>query len=177
MQPMLLTLLDDTTVLVRPIAPEDKPLLVDGLRRISPETAMRRFLSVKVRFTEAELRYLTEVDQHDHIALVAVDARDPQMLIAVARCVRVSEDTADMAVVVGDLWQGLRLGRPPRAALARRLVRLLTSAAADEGIVRFAGTMLADNRPALRLMRGIGTEFERDVISHGVRDVITRRAA
>jgi GNAT superfamily N-acetyltransferase len=169
MQPMLLTLLDGTTVLVRPIAPEDKPLLVDGLRRISPETAMRRFLSVKVRFTEAELRYLTEVDQHDHIALVAVDARDPQMLIAVARCVRVSEDTADMAVVVGDPWQGLGLGR--------RLVRRLTSAAADEGIVRFAGTMLADNRPALRLMRGIGTEFERDVISHGVRDVITRRAA
>src|SRR3954452_24661036 len=169
MQPMLLTLLDGTTVLVRPIAPEDKPLLVDGLRRISPETAMRRFLSVKVRFTEAELRYLTEVDQHDHIALVAVDARDPQMLIAVARCVRVSEDTADMAVVVGAPWQGLGLGR--------RLVRRLTSAAADEGIVRFAGTMLADNRPALRLMRGIGTEFERDVISHGVRDVITRRAA
>ena len=74
MQLMLLTLLDGTTVFVRPIAPEDKPLLVAGLRPLSPETAMKRFLSPKVRFSAAELRYLTEVDQHDHIALVAVDA-------------------------------------------------------------------------------------------------------
>src|SRR3954463_13414146 len=129
---MLLTLLDGTPIFVRPIAAEDKPLLVDGLRRISLETAMRRFLSPKRRFSEKELRYLTEVDQHDHIALVAVDARDPSVLIAVARCVRVSDDTADVAVVVGDPWQGLGLGR--------RLVRLLTTAAAGEGIARFAGT-------------------------------------
>src|SRR4051812_3638449 len=143
MQPMLLTLLDGTPVFVRPIVAEDKPLLVDGLRRISPETAMRRFLSPKVRFTPAELRYLTEVDQHDHIALVAVDARDASVLIAVARCVRVGPDTADVAVVVGDPWQGLGLGR--------RLMRLLAAAAEQEGITRFAGTMLADNRPALKL--------------------------
>src|SRR3954447_8070408 len=112
---MLLTLLDGTLVFVRPITPQDKPLLVDGLRRISPETAMRRFLSPKFRFTPAELRYLTEVDQHDHIALVAVDVADPSLLIAVARCVRVAADTADVAVVVGDPWQGLGLGPRPLA--------------------------------------------------------------
>ena len=88
MQRMLLTLLDGTTVFVRPIAPEDKPLLIEGLRRLSPETSMRRFLSPKVRFTPAELRYLTEVDGHSHIAFVAVDAHDPSTLIAVARSVR-----------------------------------------------------------------------------------------
>jgi GNAT superfamily N-acetyltransferase len=169
MQLMLLTLLDGTLVFVRPITPEDKPLLVEGLRRISPETAMRRFLSPKTRFTERELRYLTEVDQHDHIALVAVDARDPRVLIAVARCVRDAADTADVAVVVGDFWQGLGLGR--------RLMRILADAAAAEGITHFAGTMMADNRPALRLMRGFGTGLDRDVISHGVREVVTRLAA
>jgi acetyltransferase len=163
---MLLTLLDGTTVFVRPIAPEDKPLLLDGLRRISPETAMRRFLSPKTSFSAKELRYLTEVDQHDHIALVAVRAG---CLIAVARCVRVSADTADVAVVVGDPWQGLGLGR--------RLMRVLADAAEHEGITRFAGTMLADNRPALRLMRGFAIPLERDVISHGVREVVTRLAA
>src|SRR3954451_21257073 len=111
MQLMLLTLLDGTPVLVRPIVAEDKPLLVDGLRRISPEASMRRFLSPKVRFTPAELRYLTEVDRHAHIAYVAVVAFDPSQLIAVARSVRVSDDTAELAVVVGDPWQGLGLGR------------------------------------------------------------------
>src|SRR3954463_177461 len=119
MQLMLLTLLDGTTVFVRPIVPEDKPLLAEGLRQLSPETAMKRFLSPKKTFSAAELRYLTEVDQHDHLALVAVDAHHPSQLIGVARCVRVSEDTADMAVVIGDPWQGLGLGRRRRGGAAR----------------------------------------------------------
>ena len=164
MQLMLLTLLDGTLVFVRPITPEDKPLLVEGLRRISPETAMRRFLSPKTRFTERELRYLTEVDQHDHIALVAVDADHPSRLIAVARCVRVAPDTADIAVVVGDPWQGLGLGRRLADEVARR--------ARAVGVERIAGTMLADNRAAFRIMRGFGWPFEHDVLSGGVRDVV-----
>src|SRR3954452_11467383 len=128
MQPMLLTLLDGTPVFVRPIVPEDKPLLVEGLKLMSPETAMKRFLTPKVTFTAAELRYLTEVDQHDHIAFVAVDARRAGPLTAVARSVRTAPDTAELAVVVGDPWQGLGLGR--------RLVRLVTDAAAREGVSR-----------------------------------------
>jgi acetyltransferase len=161
---MLLTLPDATRVFVRPIAPEDKPLLVEGLRRLSPEAAFRRFMSPKASFSTAELRYLTEVDQHDHIALVAVDADRPSHLIAVARCVRVAPDTADIAVVVGDPWQGMGLGRRLADELARR--------ARTVGIERIAGTMLADNRAAFRLMRGFGWPFEHDVLSGGVREVV-----
>jgi RimJ/RimL family protein N-acetyltransferase len=166
MQRMLLTLLDGTTVFIRPIAPEDKALLVCGLRNLSPETAYRRFLSPKVSFSAAELKYLTEVDGHDHIAYVAVDG---DTLIGVGRVVRVSEDTADMAIVVGDPWQGLGLGR--------YLVKLLTEKAAAAGVTRIAGTMLADNKPAFRLMKRVGTGFEHDELSHGVREVVTRLAA
>jgi acetyltransferase len=163
---MLLTLLDGTTVFIRPIAPEDKQLLVSGLRNLSPETAYRRFLSPKVSFSDAELKYLTEVDGHDHIAYVAVDG---DTLIGVGRVVRTSEDTADMAIVVGDPWQGLGLGR--------RLAKLLAEKAAAAGVTRIAGTMLAHNKPAFRLMKGVGTGFEHDELSHGVREVVTRLAA
>ena len=52
---------------------------------------------------------------------------------------RTGPDTADMAIVVGDPWQGQGLGRRLREAAGR--------AAAAEGVTRFAGTMLADNRP------------------------------
>jgi RimJ/RimL family protein N-acetyltransferase len=166
---MLLTLLDGTTVLVRPITPEDKPLLVEGLRRLSLQTAFRRFLSHKISFSAQELRYLTDVDGHDHIALVAVDAADQDQLIAVARSVRTDPDTAELAIVVGDPWQGLGLGR--------RLARALADAAAAEGVTRISGTMLADNHVALRLMRGLGTGMDRDTTSHGVREVVTRLAA
>jgi GNAT superfamily N-acetyltransferase len=165
MQRMLLTLLDGTTVFIRPIEGEDKALLVAGLRQLSPETAYRRFLSPKVSFSDAELKYLTEVDGHDHIAYVALDG---DALVAVGRVVRTTDDTADMAIVVGDPWQGLGLGR--------RLATLLAEKAAAAGVTRIAGTMLADNRPAFRLMKGVGTGFEHDELSHGVREVVTRLA-
>jgi len=37
--------------------------------------------------------------------------------------------------------------------------------------------MLAGNRQALRLMKGFGTHIDRDEMSHGVREVVTRLAA
>src|SRR5215212_2314227 len=148
-------------LLIRPITPDDKPLLVAGLRALSPESAMKRFLSPKVSFSATELRYLTEVDQHDHIAYVVLEG---EQLVAVARCVRTGPDVADVAVVVGDPWQGRGLGR--------RLLRLLADRAREEGITCFAGTMMADNRGALRLMRGFELPLERDVIEHGVREVV-----
>jgi acetyltransferase len=159
---MLLTLPDATTVLIRPITPEDKPLLSAGLRELSPESAMRRFLTPKVSFSSSELRYLTEVDQVDHVALVAVDATDGH-LIAVARSVRISDDTAELAVVVGDRWQRMGLGRT--------LVRLLAERA---NVEKFSGTMLATNRGAVKLMRGFGSHVDRDVIESGVREIVVR---
>src|SRR4051795_9848910 len=59
-------------VWIRPISPEDAFGLQDGLRHLSAETIQRRFLGAKPRFTAAELRYLTQVDGVDHIALVAI---------------------------------------------------------------------------------------------------------
>ena len=75
-----------------------------------------------------------------------------------------------MAIVVGDPWQGLGPRPPARRACWRWR-------AAAHGIKRFAGTLLADNRPALRIMKGVGTDFEVDELSHGVREIVTRLAA
>jgi RimJ/RimL family protein N-acetyltransferase len=139
-------LADGSTVLIRPIAPSDKQELQDGLRRLSDRTVQQRFLVPKVRFTKAELRYLTEVDGHDHVALVAESERWPQMIVAVARYVRLDgdPDTAEAAIVVADALQGQGLG----TLLAERLA----DAAIAHGVRRFTAEMLGDNRPAQRLM-------------------------
>jgi GNAT superfamily N-acetyltransferase len=163
---MLHYLLDGTLVRIRPIEPEDKALLAEGLRRLTPETAYKRFLSPKVRFTDAELKYLTEVDGHDHIAYVAVIG---ETLVAVGRVVKTAPDTADLAIVVGDQWQGHGLGG--------WLARLLAATAAIEGVTRIGGTMLADNRPALKILKGVSPDFVHDDLSHGVREIVTRLAA
>ena len=150
---------------MRPIAPDDKAMLQAGVAALSPESAYGRFLTGKSSLTPAELRYLTEIDGIDHIALVVLD-RDGGM-VAVGRMVRdkTRPDTAELAVVVCDAWQ--------RRGIARTLTRELTL---RSGVDRVSGTMLATNRAALALMRGIGP-LERSAMSSGVREVVARVGA
>jgi RimJ/RimL family protein N-acetyltransferase len=158
-------------VLIRPIEPGDKERLVNGLRQLSEESIRKRFLAAKPRFSRSELRYLTEIDGVNHIALVAVLERDPDQLVAVARCVRLPDrhDTAEMAIVVGDPWQAQGLGRE----LAQRLADTALAA----GIRRFAATMLGDNEAARRLMRTFSRRLETGIVAGGVREVLVELAA
>ncbi len=152
-------------------SPGDKDRLVNGLRQLSLESIRRRFLAAKPSFSRSELRYLTEVDGVNHIALVAVLEDDPEQLVAVARCVRLPDrpDTAEMAIVVGDPWQGQGLGR--------ELARRLADAALTVGIRRFAATMLGDNEAARRLMLTFARRLEAGRISAGLREVVVELAA
>ena len=155
------TLADGGSVLIRPIRPDDKARLEEGLRRLSVQTVRRRFLAAKPAFSQAELRYLTEVDHHSHIALVAID--EDGDLVAVARAVRVAPDTMEMAVVVGDHLQGQGLGRE----LAARLSDL----AQEQGIRYFAATMAGENLVARRLVQSVARRFEERPPSGGLREV------
>jgi GNAT superfamily N-acetyltransferase len=150
---------------MRPIAADDKARLAAGVAALSPESVYGRFLTGKSSLTDAELRYLTEIDGVDHIALLVLDGDDD--LIAVGRIVRDQQrrDTAEVAVLVCDEWQ--------RRGIGRTLTRELTL---RSGVDRVAGTMLATNRAALALMRGIGP-FEYSAISGGVREVVARVGA
>jgi RimJ/RimL family protein N-acetyltransferase len=167
---MFFELRSGTRVRIRPIEPGDKPRIAEGLRRLSNETIRRRFLAAKPRFTNRELRYLTELDGVNHLALVAVDADDPELLIAVARCVRLPDrpDTAEMAIVVGDPWQGQGLGR--------ELALRLADEALAVGIRSFAATILADNEPARRLMGTFERRLHEGAISGGVRELVVELA-
>ena len=168
---MQYTLPSGVAVVVRPIEPGDKDRLVNGLRQLSLESIRKRFLAAKPSFSRSELRYLTEVDGVNHIALVAVLEDDPEQLVAVARCVRLPDrpDTAEMAIVVGDPWQGQGLGR--------ELARRLADAALAVGIHRFAATMLGDNEAARRLMLTFARRLEAGRISAGLREVVVELAA
>jgi RimJ/RimL family protein N-acetyltransferase len=168
---VVFTLDRGTRVLIRPIEPGDKAKLATGLRRLSEESIRKRFLAAKPRFTAAELRYLTEVDGVNHIALVAVLESDPDVLVAVARCVRLPDrpGTAEMAIVVGDPWQQQGLGR--------ELANRLADAARATGIRRFAATMLGDNEAARRLMRTFTRRLQEGWAGSGVREVLVELAA
>jgi RimJ/RimL family protein N-acetyltransferase len=156
------------SLVIRPIEPGDKERLVNGLAQLSAESIRKRFLAAKPRFTKSELRYLTEVDGRNHIALVALLDGE---LVAVARCIRLPDrpDTAEMAIVVGDPFQGQGLGRALTLALA--------DAAVAVGIRRFAAVMLGDNEAARRLMRTFSRRLEEAQAPGGLREVVVELAA
>jgi GNAT superfamily N-acetyltransferase len=134
---------------IRPIRPEDKQPLAEGYAQLSERSRYRRFLAPHGRLTTTELRYLTEVDHHDHEALVAAEP-GTRRGVGVARYIRSAEDpaAAELAVAVIDDWQGQGVGTRLTAALADR--------ARHEGIKRFTALVLAENELMLKLLGDLG---------------------
>jgi GNAT superfamily N-acetyltransferase len=161
---------DGTQLYVRHIKPNDKELLAQAWLKLSERSQRRRFLGAKPYLTKSDLRYLTEVDGHDHVALVAVRLDDPSRFVAVARYVRLTDDprAAEVAVTVADPMQGKGIGKA--------LGVLLADEARGRGVERFTASIYADNGPALKLMT---TMTDRLVgrTEYGVRDVVADLAA
>jgi RimJ/RimL family protein N-acetyltransferase len=140
---------DGEQILIRPIRPEDREELAAGMERLSPESRYRRFFTPTSGLTASELSYLTEVDHHDHEALVALEPATEHG-IGVARFVRSPQDAelAEVAVAVADSWQNRGVATALLARLAER--------AREEGVRRFSAEILADNRPMLELIEELG---------------------
>ena len=164
---MYARLSDNTLLFLREIRPDDKERLLASMECLSERSRQRRFLSPKDTLSPSELRYLTEVDGHDHYAIVAVPDDDEDRIVAVARFVRLADDptAAEAAITVCDALQGKGLG----SLLARRL----SDAARDRGIDRLTASIASENRPALKLMRKIDERLQ-GTIGSSVTDVVAR---
>jgi acetyltransferase len=146
---------DGSEVEIRPLGPEDKAGLAAGFERLSGLSRYRRFLSPTSHLSAKQLAYLTEVDHHDHEALVAIDPASRNGL-GVARYVRSAQNPgeAEFAVAVADDWQ--------RRGLGTALLRQLAERARAEGITRFTGFVLEDNQPMRGLLHSLGEVQQRD---------------
>ena len=152
----MIELRDGSRVEIRALGADDKEALADGFERLSALSRYRRFLSATDHLTKRQLAYLTEIDHHDHEALVAIDgsSRDG---VGVARYVRSSSEPAEaeFAVAVADDWQ--------RRGLGTLLVGRLAGRAREEGIDTFTALILADNPPVRHILDALGTVHERAV--------------
>ena len=164
-------LADGTAVVLRPIEAGDKDELQAGLHRLSPETVHRRFMAPKASFSKAELRYLTEVDGHDHAAIVVELADRPGTIVAVGRYVRLPDEpeVAEVAIVVADFLQ--------RHGLGTILAEALAAEAVLHEIRRFTATMLGENRAAQRLMARLTDQLELHYDGAGAGEARTDLAA
>jgi GNAT superfamily N-acetyltransferase len=144
-----ITLRDGARVTLRPIAPEDKPLIAASFERLSAESRYRRFFTIKNELSAAELAYVVDVDHTDHEAIIAIDPSSGEAL-GVARYIRFKGDAevAEVAVTVADDWQ--------RRGLGRALLDRLTYRARREGVRRFSALVQGDNSSALSLLADVG---------------------
>lgn len=144
LDPLSVTLRDRSTITMRPIRPDDRGLLHAAFDGLSDESRYRRFLTPMPELSPGLLTYLTEVDHHDHEALIALGPDGEG--VGVARFVRGEQPgVAEAAVTVVDDWQGKGVGTA--------LMNLLADRARSEGIRRFTALMLAHNTDMLDLLR------------------------
>ena len=147
-------------VVLRPIRPEDEPLLVEFHASLSSETVYSRYLGavgLERRIEHERLTRLCFIDYDREIALV-VDCRDPETgerrIRGVGRLVRLRGGVdAEYAVVVSDAMQGEGLGS--------QLLRRLIAVAGAEGIRRIVGEVLPGNERMLRACRRLGFRLHR----------------
>lgn len=149
--PLRFTLRDGSPVEIRRVEPTDKDRLRAAFDQLGADSRYRRFMSPVARLSPSMLRYLTEVDQRDHLAWGAIDPTHPDRPgVGVARCVRLSDDptVGEAAVTVVDAWHGRGLGT--------LLLTVLGQDAVEHGMTTFRGYVLPDNAPMRALIDHMG---------------------
>lgn len=128
---------DGTTVRLRRVQPRDVAEILLFLKGLSPRSLYLRLCSGGANLV-AVAHEFAEAGSHRY-GIVAVGARGE--IVAQAEYVPVGSDTAEVAVVVGDLLQG--------RGLATRMIEHLAEAARGNGIERFVAEVLPSNQAML----------------------------
>jgi ribosomal protein S18 acetylase RimI-like enzyme len=150
-EPRILELTDGTKVHVRPIVPEDEPLLIEAVAAMSERTVYFRFFSPLKRLPDALAHRLAVVDYNDRFAIVATTHKPggKERIVAVARYDRAAgSDVAETAVAVVDEFQHRGLGSA--------LLTILGKVAREHGIKTFTLIVLPENQQMLGLLRKMG---------------------
>jgi acetyltransferase len=153
------TLNDGTKTSIRPIRPEDEPLMIKFHKLLSDRSVTMRyaqFIALSERVAHERLIRNCFTDFDREIALVA-DRHDPSTgeseIIGVGRMTRFSGTTeTDFAIVVADPFQQRGLGG--------ELLRRMLEVAKAEKLSRLKGEFLADNSVARRMCEKMGFRLE-----------------
>ncbi len=137
---------DGTLVQLRPLRPEDEPLLHDLASHMNPEDLRLRFFSPIRDLTHALAARLTQIDYDREMALVA---QHDGMVLGIARfSADPDRQSAEYAIAVRSDWKGRGVGY----VLMSRLVEI----ASLGGIGELVGAVLRENRPMLEMCRALG---------------------
>ncbi len=147
-------------VTIRPIRPEDEPLMVKFHKTLSDRSVYLRyfgFVSLEKRIMHERLRRVCFIDYDREIALVADLAnRDgTHQILGVGRLIKEHEtDEAEFAVLISDPWQGKGFGS--------ELLKLLVQIGRKERLRRITGRISPENTTMKTVSEQVGFSLRFD---------------
>ena len=150
---------------IRPIKPEDEPLMVKFHETLSEESVYNRYfaaLKLSQRVAHERMTRICFNDYDREIALVAeltVGKREEPKILGVGRLSKQhASNQAEFAVLVSDEWHGQGLG----TELLRRLIEIGRA----EKLSRISGQVLAENQAMHHICRKVGFKVTHDADSN-----------
>ena len=158
---------DGTPATIRPIRPDDAPLLQSAFDRLSPQTIFFRFLKAFKALSDEQARHFANVDYKDRMAFVGTVKEDgAESLIAVARYdMRVDREpgAAESAIVVRDDFQNRGMG----TAIMLHLIKY----ARDHGVDVFIATTHTTNIRIMGFIKRSELPYSRTLLEPGVWEI------
>jgi len=157
------TLKDGTEVLLRPIRPDDEPMMKEMFYSFSEKTVQLRFHSFVKAHPHQRLQVFCNVDYDTELALIGViQNKGKEEVIAVGSYTAdASKADAEVAFIVRDDWQRKGLG----TAIYERLIDI----GREKGIRKFEASVLAANVAMLKVFQKpdlkVETSIEEGVVS------------
>ena len=146
-----LPLQDGELVDFRPVQPDDRERLQNGMSALSLQSRYFRFFTPVSKLSDALLNYLTEADQSNHVAWIATAPDEPSHPgLGIARFIRIYDQPhiAEFAVVVIETYK--------RRGLGRILIAILYLIAQIEGIEVLRAFVLPENTTMITWLHRLG---------------------
>ncbi len=155
------TMRDGTHVLIRPIRPDDEPLIVDFHQTLSDQSIYMRFfhaMKLSQRTAHERMVRICFNDYDREIALVAENL-DPETgkkrILGVSRLSKIhGTDESEFSLLVTDSYHGNGLGT--------ELLRRLLNVARDERVSCVLADILPENYPMQHVCEKLGFKLTRD---------------
>ncbi|MGB3714989.1 MAG: GNAT family N-acetyltransferase, partial [Candidatus Promineifilaceae bacterium] len=151
------SLKDGTPINIRPVRPEDEPLMVQFHSGLSEHSVYMRYfhaLQLSQRVAHDRLTQICFIDYDREMVLVAIRREPEREIIGVARLSKVyGGDEAEFSVLIRDTFQGHGLG-------TELVMRLLQVARDEPDIKRVVAFMLPENQGMKHVVVGLGFDLE-----------------
>jgi acetyltransferase len=151
------SLKDGTPINIRPIRPEDEPLMAKFYEGLSEHSVYMRYfhtLQLNQRVAHDRLTRICFIDYDREMVLIAVHRQPERKIIGIARLSKIyGAEEAEFSVLIGDKYQGHGLG-------SELVMRLLKVAKDEPEIKRVVAFMLPENQGMKQVVVRLGFDLQ-----------------